>query len=137
MKNVIKLSKLLLIVVAMTGLTFVVTTNFVSADNANSRITDNINIDEFAFDKCGGDSGETTEATKCSGEDKSHKEDCEGKCGEDKSAEAKCGDGKSDEAKCGEGKCGGDNTKVMDNVQEAKCGDGTSDEAKCGEGKCG
>lgn len=161
MKNILKNSKNILLIIAFIGITIGVSTNFVMADNANQTLTANdieleTSVAKCGEGKCGSDieSDDTIPAnvTKC-GDDQSAEKKCgEGKCGNDRvssnketcnkeDCDNKCGDGKcgddSKNTKCGEGKCGGEDSKAMDNVQEAKCGDDNSEEAKCGAGKCG
>ena len=148
MVNSKQLAKLLLVVIAIAGLTFGLTANFVSADNSVATLTMN-GYDEYSNSKCGegkcgGDSDKSAKESKCGegkcGEDKSHDKKCDRKCCEDKKRDKNC-EGKCGEGKCGEGKCGGDDAKtsakekaadVKEAVKEAKCGEG-----KCGEGKCG
>lgn len=120
MNRLSQLSKLLLIMVAIAGLTFVVTGNVVSANNSTNfslESYNDYNDSKCGEGKCGGDSEESAKESKC-GEGKcgEGKEDCDGKCDHDKSTEAKCG----------EGKCGGD-SESKEAVQDAKCGEG-----KCG-----
>jgi uncharacterized low-complexity protein len=118
MKHFNKISKVLLIVVAIVGLAIGMSSgdgDKKSTDNANSTISaDNTLMDS----KCG--------EGKCGGDNV--KAEVSDKVGEAKEAVT--------DAKCGEGKCGGDDAKiaVTDKVSETK--EAVTD-AKCGEGKCG
>jgi uncharacterized low-complexity protein len=115
-----KISRLLLFVVAIAGLTLGLTTVFAFTDNSNPVPDEFVDLYIDAEGKCGDDNGETTD----SGHEMS-KED--GKCGE-----GKCGDGKDAEKKsdhkCGDGKCG--DGKDAEEKSDHKCGEG-----KCGDGK--
>lgn len=107
-----QISKILLIAIAILGLTIgmsTITSCSSKSDDAKTAVSNK--VDEVKADvkdaKCGGD--DTNAAASDAKEDV---------------GEAKCGDGK-----CGKGKCGGDEAK-------AEVSD-KADEAKCGAGKCG
>lgn len=107
-----QISKILLIAIAILGLTIgmsTITSCSSKSDDAKTAVSNK--VDEVKADvkdaKCGGD--DTNAAASDAKEDV---------------GEAKCGDGK-----CGEGKCDGDEAK-------AEVSD-KADEAKCGAGKCG
>ena len=114
MKYFNKISKVLLIVIAIVGLTIgmsTITGCSNSSDNSKTTVQDDVDKSAVNTAKCGGD--DTKEAV----------------------TDAKCGEGK-----CREGKCGGDEAKtaVSDKVDEAKAVvSDKADEAKCSEGKCG
>lgn len=106
------ITRILLIVVAIVGLTIgmsTITSCSSKSDDAKTAVSNK--VDEVKADvkdaKYGGDDANAAVSDA--------KEDV---------GEAKCGEGK-----CGEGKCGGDEAK-------AEVSD-KADEAKCGEGKCG
>ena len=110
MKHFNQISKILLIVVAIVGLTIgmsAITSCSNSSDNAKTTVQEDSEKGAVNEAKCGGDATKETVT------------------------DAKCGEGK-----CGEGKCGGDDAKiaVTDKVSETK--EAVTD-AKCGEGKCG
>ena len=124
MKHFNRISKILLIVVAIIGLTVgmsTITGCSNSSDDTRSAVSDK--ADKVKADvkdaKCGGDEVKAAVSDKVDEAKASVKD-------------AKCGEGK-----CGEGKCGGDEAKavVSDKVDEAKAS--VKEEAKCGEGKCG
>lgn len=107
-----QISKILLIAIAILGLTIGMSTiTSCSSKSDDAKTTVSNKVDEVKADvkdaKCGGD--DTNAAASDAKEDV---------------GEAKCGDGK-----CGEGKCDGDEAK-------AEVSD-KADEAKCGAGKCG
>jgi uncharacterized low-complexity protein len=116
--NFNQISKILLIVVAIIGLTIGMSTitGVAKADSVKGSIFD----DSDDTGKCGGDKDEVVVSDKVDDTTKADVKD------------AKCGEGK-----CGEGKCGGDNSEavVSDKVDDATKAD--VKDAKCGEGKCG
>jgi len=116
--NFNQISKILLIIVAIIGLTIGMSTitGVVKADSVKSTIID----DDNDAGKCGGDNTEAVVSDKVDDGTKADVKD------------AKCGEGK-----CGEGKCGGDNSEavVSDKVDDVTKAD--VKDAKCGEGKCG
>ncbi|MEE8341117.1 MAG: hypothetical protein V3R52_03370 [Candidatus Neomarinimicrobiota bacterium] len=138
LKHFNQISKILLIVVALVGLTIGMSSIYGFAslpDNEEATAvadsTKNADHDSKCGEgkcgdgKCGGDAKAEGKDVKCDRENCDHKKDKhDGKCGD-----GKCGgdEAKADtkDAKCGDGKCGGDEAKA-----DAK-------DAKCGEGKCG
>jgi uncharacterized low-complexity protein len=145
MKHFNQISKILLIVVAIIGLTI-----GMSSIYGFNSLPDDADATALADS-----SKKAVQDSKCG----------DGKCGGDEAKadvkDTKCGDGKCGDGKCGDGKCGGDKDKtaVSDKVNEtkadvkdAKCG-GDKDktavsdkvnetkadvkDAKCGAGKCG
>ena len=125
MKQFAQVSKILLVVFAIVGLTVGMST-IVTGNQTTDKDKTNVTTDDVKNSvkeakcgegKCGGDNSQTaSEKESCSKKDCKHENcdrdsKCESKCGGDKT-EAKVMDGVTEnyedvkEAKCGEGKCG-------------------------------